>query len=435
MNFVPEVHESDFPRLAADFVNLVDAARLRRRFEWLHRELAVNPFLDSWLRERYSLELTFNDILASGRGSDRTPLQVQTEAEYELAAFLAGVMKIYPRLSPAGQRRLQGRLIDGIQAEQGLLGIQHEITTVAHLMSRGFSVECRDLEKGGGFDFLASRDGVELEIECKMASGDIGRKIHKRKSLVLFKELHAAITPAFASAVVGLVVRITVPDRLSGKQEDHRRIADALNEALIRGIEISSDTCSVHVYEFQIQGSPFDIRSEAELSKPEVSDLIKQITGQSNTNSMVLYSPGKRAIVLVVDSLKPDKVLDAVRAVLRESALKQFTKDRPGVLAVQLHDLSEEQIQELASADSSDRKSATGVQMMTSDLLNSPSRSHVHSVVYRAHGKLVDRGAAKTISSLAYYIVNQTNQHARDARYSVFSDPNRPRISPIFTLG
>lgn len=431
MRFVPEVHDRDFPQLATGFANLVGAERLRRRFEWLHRELADNPFMDSWLRERCSLELTFNDILASGRVSEFAPLQVHTDAEYELVAFLAGVMKIYPRLSLAGQRRLQGRLIDGIQTEQGLLGVQHEVTTVAHLMSRGFDVECRDLEQGGGFDFLARRDGIELEIECKMASGDIGRKIHKRKSLVLLKELQAAITPAYASAIVGLVVRVTVPDRLSGKPEDHRRIARAVTEALLRGTEVSSDICSVRVHDFPLPGSPFDIRTEAELSKPAVSDMIRRITGQSNTNSMTVFAPGRRAVVLVIDSMKPDKVLDAVRAVLRESALKQFTKARPGVLAVQLHDLSEEQLRELAGADSSDRQSATGVQVMTSDLLNSPSRSHVHSVVYRAHGQLVDQGAVKTTSSLAYYIVNQSNEHATDPRYAVFNDPNRPRISPI----
>lgn len=431
MLFVPEVHDSDFPQLATGFANIVGVQRLRRRFEWLYSEIAANPFMDSWLRERCSLELTFNDIFASDRVSETKPLRVHTEAEYELVAFLAGIMNIYPRLSLAGQRRLQGRLIDGLKTEQGLLGIQHEVTTVVHLISRGFDVECRDLEEGGGFDFLARRDGVELEIECKMASGDIGRKIHKRKSLALFKELHEAITPVFKSAIAGLVVRVTVPDRLSGKPEDHRLIARTVVEALLRGAEVSSETCSVRVHEFQLLGSPFDIRNESELSKSAVSEMICQITGQSNTNSMTVFSPGKHAVVLVLDSMKRDKVLDSVRAVLRESALSQFTRTRPGVLAVQLHDLSEKQLGELASADSSDRRSATSIQMMTSDLLNSPSRSHVHSVVYRAHGHLVDDGAIKTTSSLAYYIVNQINEHASDPRYAVFNDRNRPRSSPI----
>ena len=422
MHFVPEVYDRDFPQLAIDFIDLVGEQRLRRRFDWLHRELAANPFMDSWLRERCSLELTFDEILASDRISDSVPLRVHTQAEYELVAFLACVMKVYPRLSHTGKRRLQGRLIDGLQTDQGLLGIQHEVTTLAHLMSRGFDVECRDLEQeGGGFDFLARRGGIELEVECKMASGDIGRKIHKRKSLVLFKELDAAITPVLASAVAGILVRVTVPDRLSGKPEDHRRIAGSVTEALLRGSEVSTEICSVRVHGFPIQGSPFDIRTEAEISKTAVSEMIGRITGQSNTTSMTIFAHGKRAVVIVVDSMKQDKVLDSIRAVLRDSALNQFTKTRAGVLAVQLHDLSEEQLRDLASADSSDRARATSVQVMTSDLLNSPSRAHVHSVVYRAHGQLVDRGAVKTTSSLTYYIVNQTNKHASDARYAVFS--------------
>ena len=431
MRYVPEIHDRDFPRLANGFVQLVGADRLKRRFEWLHRELAANPFMDGWLRERCSLELTFNDILASDRVSLLTPLRVTTEAEYELVAFLAGVMKMHPLLSAAGQRRLQGRLIDGIQSEQGLLAVQHEVTTVSHLMTRGFDVECHDLEHGGGFDFLARRNAIELEVECKMASGDIGRKIHKRKSLVLFKELHDAIAPAYASATVGLVVRVTLPDRLSGKLEDHRKIGGAVTTALLSGGEASSETCSVQVYDFPISGSPFDIATEADLSKLAVSDFIHRVTGQPNTNSMTVFSPGKRAVVLVLDSMKRDKVLESVRAVLRESALSQFTRSRPGVLAVQLHDLSEAQFRELAGADSGDRQSATGVQMMTSDLLNSPSRAHVHSVVYRAHGELVGNGAAKTSSAMAYYMVNQNHHLARDPTYAVFNDPGRVRQSTI----
>ncbi|HVZ46884.1 MAG TPA: hypothetical protein VHA82_23965 [Ramlibacter sp.] len=413
------------------FAQLVGADRLKRRFDWIHRELAANPFMDGWLRERCSLEIALNDILASDRVSLLTPLKVTTEAEYELVAFLAGVMKMYPLLSAAGQRRLQGRLIDGIQSEQGLLAVQHEVTTVSHLMTRGFDVECHDLEHGGGFDFLTRRDEVELEVECKMASGDIGRKIHKRKSLVLFKELQGAIAPAYASASMGLVVRVTLPDRLSGNHEDHRKIAGAVTTALLSGGEASSDACSVRTYDFPIAGSPFDIAPEAELSKPAVSEFIHRVTGQGNTNSMTVCSPGKRAVVLVLDSMKQDKVLEAVRAVMRDSAIKQFTKSRPGVLAVQLHDLSEAQFRELAGADSGDRQSATGVQVMTSDLLNSPSRAHIHSVVYRAHGELVDNGAVKTSSAMAYYIVNENHRVARDPKYAVFNDPNRPRISPI----
>lgn len=299
-------------------------------------------------------------------------------------------------------------------------------------MTRGFDVECYDLERGGGFDFLARSDDIELEIECKMASGDIGRKIHKRKSLVLFKELHDVITPAYASATVGLVVRVTLPDRLSGKREDHRKIASAVTSALLSGGEASSETCSVRVYDFSISGSPFDIAAESNLSKLAVSDLIYRLTGQRNTNSMTLFSPGKRAVVLVLDSMKQDKVLDAIRAVLRESALGQFTKTRPGVLAVQLHDLSEAQFRELAGADSSDRQSATGVQRMTSDLLYSPTRAHVHSVVYSGHGSLVGSGAEMTSSAMAYFIVNQNHHLARDPAYSVFKDSNRVRRGAIY---
>ena len=68
-------------------------------------------------------------------------------------------------------------LVDGLQSDKGLLPLQHEMTTITHLLLNGFNVTCHDLENNGGFDFLASRDGVEVEVECKMVSGDIGKQL------------------------------------------------------------------------------------------------------------------------------------------------------------------------------------------------------------------------------------------------------------------
>lgn len=67
-------------------------------------------------------------------------------------------------------------------------------------------------------DFIARRDGAELEVECKMFTSDIGRQIHKRRMLVLHHQLRDVITRIYSSAKTGIAICITIPDRLTGKR-------------------------------------------------------------------------------------------------------------------------------------------------------------------------------------------------------------------------
>ncbi len=109
------------------------------------------------------------------------PVHVRDHRHYKLYGFV--VVRIYEQLSLTGQKRLRGMQRDGLQPHNNLLSLQHEILTAVHLMGRGYDVEMNDLENGSGVDFIASLRGLELEIECKMFTGDIGRQIHRRKAL------------------------------------------------------------------------------------------------------------------------------------------------------------------------------------------------------------------------------------------------------------
>jgi hypothetical protein len=104
------------------------------------------------------------------------------------------VANVYERLSSRGRQRLRGMLFDGLQTDKGLLGVQHEMTTAAHLMRRHCDVEFHDLETGRGFDFLATRAGAVLEVDCKMVSGDLGRQMHRKRVLELQERLQRVVT-------------------------------------------------------------------------------------------------------------------------------------------------------------------------------------------------------------------------------------------------
>ncbi|MDO8448066.1 MAG: hypothetical protein Q7T10_04605 [Rhodoferax sp.] len=424
MRFSIDVHDTEVAGLLSGLVKITGIEPWKRRFEWLHRELNENHFMEDWLRERCLIEWTMNDILRDPSLMLQRPFRIENIAQYELVGFAAGTVRSHERLSEDGKRRLRGALLDGLKEDKGLLSIQHEITTAIHLMSRGFDVEFRDMECGGGFDYIARKGDVEIEVECKMFSADLGRKIHRRRSATLCKALEGALTQTYNTASVGLIVTVSLPDRLTPSPGQHRGIEEAVRTGLLSGnVFTQTEYCDVQVSDFPIDSSPFN-KAPEQLSRKEIDQFVWERTGRSNSTLISMFSPKRRAVVLLLESEKPDDVLKGMRHQLREAAKGQFSKTRPAFLAVQLHDLTADQLGDLAQSDSSWRGNATGLQIMTSDFLQSPSRAHIHTVVYRSHGHLTDQNqdGTKRGDGLAYMIKNGFHPLYKDSRFAAFGD-------------
>ncbi|RQU76057.1 hypothetical protein DF133_36115 [Burkholderia cenocepacia] len=339
------------------------------------------------------------EILPDPSLKPNQPFKLRTQEQFELVAFAASTVRCHERLSEIGRRRLRGVLLDGLKEDKGLLSIQHEFTTAVHLMSRGFDVEFQDMEHGGGVDFVARKDDVEIEVECKMFSADLGRKIHRRRSATLYKQLANVLAETYNSATKGLIVAVTIADRLTPAPAQHREIETAVRKGLLQGEALTqTEHYTVRTWDFPISDSPF-CKALGEFSRDEVDQFVRARTGRSNANLMILFSPGKRAVILSLASAKPDEVLEGMRRQLRDAAKGQFSGNRPAMLAVQLHALTADQLISLGQLDSSSRSAATGLQIMTSDFLQRPSSAHIHTIVYCSHA-VIDRGGLAGTSRL-----------------------------------
>lgn len=431
MRFPVEIHEADAPLMLERMLQITGHEPWTKRLEWLAREADENRYMIDWLRERFGLEWELHASIQSDDLQGKGKFRVNSAARYELAAFAAGVVQIYEGLTLNGRNRLRGMLLDGLKEEKGLLPLQHEVSTAVHLVRLGFDVEFHDLETGGGFDFLAKRGNAEVEIECKMFSADVGRKIHRRLSAKLFKVLGPTLDQVFQTATRGLLVRITIPERLTPSPQQHEGIRRTVERALIAASPFESEDCVVTVQDFAIEGSPFAAKSFSQIPKAVARRFISDLTGQRNPTLMMFVSPGKRTVVTLLESEQPDAVLKGIRRQLRDAASDQFSRTRPGCLVAQLHDLNEEQLRSLAMEDSNSRPSAHGLQIMTSDLLQTATRSHIHSIVYRAKPVTPseDDGMISSPSS-TYVIRNAGHPLASDPAYAVFGETiaTGPRI-------
>jgi len=390
MRFEIDVNDYDVVSLLNRLIAITGRAPWGRKFAALQQQLNDNEFLRDYQIERHGIELKLRDLLAEQERTSVFPLPVRDQLQYSLYAFSASVVRIYEKLSPAGKTRLRGMLMDGLKPDNNLLSLQHEITTAVHLVSLGFDIEFNDIENGSGVDFIGRRDGLELEVECKMFTGDLGRQIHKRKVLVLHHHLSETIARIYQSAQTGILVRVTIPDRLTCKPGQLENITSAVSRGVVSGTAVTqTPACEVEVLDFPIRTSPFEVGSPAEISREAVENFTRTRLGRTNSNLMIFFSPRKRAVVVLIESAKPDEVLKGIYRQLREACKGQFTKTRPGHLAVQFQELTAEQMEGLARDGASMDGKPTGLQAMTAALLQSANRTHIHSVAYRSHGTLL----------------------------------------------
>lgn len=430
MQFKPELNMRDFPSLLQQVMAVTGDHPWRKRLRWIKQQLKRNPFLEDYITDHHGLELAMPGLRHKVKTLGNQ-LIITGDGEYRLASFIAGFAMIYERLPKAAQKRLRGSLLDGLTQpeKKGLLSLQHEITVATHILEVGFDVIFTDLEDKGRFDFLASRAGIEMEIECKMVSGDMGRKVPRVPAAELFHRIHREIANDPGRSV-GTILQILLPDRLAKNEQINGRLAAAACRAIRTGTSFEEfGLCSLSVSHFAIRGSPFDRESMATLSVDEGRAFFEKQTGVFNPNLFIAVAPNKTPTLVAIESVKPDNVLESIFDTLSASTKAQLTGGRASILCVQVHDLSEKQLLELAKRDTTQPSAASGLQLATSFFLNDSRRDHVLGVVFRSHGSVEER--AMTIGGLgetgirehgvAYAFGNPRHIRYKDPAYKIFT--------------
>jgi hypothetical protein len=431
MKFPIIVTESDIPPLIERFIQIAGAPDIQKKFIWINRELAENEHVTEWLHEYHGIEIELQKLLLGVKQTGTFPISNMTTEQNNLYTFVAGFVRIYEQLSEKGQKRFRGMLLDGLKTDKGLASLKHEVMTAINLVCRGYDVEFNDIENGAGFDYIARRDGMEIEIECKVFTGDLGRQIHKRNLVSLQKLLLPQLKGIFSTASKGILIRVVLPGRLTPNKGQATKIVDSISHGILSGNKQSlSDACNVEVLDFAIQQSPFNVPLAADLDKNEVITFVSRLIGVAklNPNLAIIFSPNKHAVILLIESAVSDKVLKGMYRQLSSAASGQFSGTRPGILAIHINALSGDQLIALYNLSSSDPLNPTGLRVMTSRFLEDPSRQHIHTVSYEARGRIIFNTNANYITEKgsSYFIRNPKNLSFGDERCQVFAS-NSPQ--------
>jgi hypothetical protein len=381
-----------------------------KRFSILHEQEKRNPLLSEYFDDEFALERGFEAVQRYHKATGRYP--GIDEVNYELFSFLALVKLVHERLSETGRSKLQSGIRDGLQDDKGLGPLATELRMSSQLMRRGFEVEFTDLEGRERYDLLASNGKLEIEIDCKAPSGDVGRRIHKWRFRAFANDLMPSLLE-LTECGEGHLVHVTIPGNLHGDREFERKLVEEtvrVVQGKLKG-EDEDPRSTVSVRTFEVAGSPFEGKGPVPLDT--VSGFLKNRFGLENVNAVCNWRPERGAVIVSMQSIKKDHVVDGIYRQLKDSAQKQFSSHRPAMLCVQLREVTGPQLRELA------KEPVNGLAAIATRLFSGDKRDHLACVSFVAPSGTLTRTRSITAGVL------RTSHQDIGAAY-VFANPRHP---------
>jgi hypothetical protein len=270
------------PTVVARFTAIVGLDRWKKCVDDLSKWQNRTQLFDDYLEQRHGIELAFERVTQRRRSTGRLiwpPKDISTIRYYNLALTATAV---YDRLSVRGKKKLAGMIVNALQSEFGFGPLAFEMQIVTHLMGRGFDVQFNDIEGDGGFDFLATRNGTQVEVECKHVSGDIGRNIHKKRQLVLGEHLLPRLDETIKQLGCGILVEVEMLDKLTGRLDHLEEITRLVISAISSGKE-TGQVCDVSARKV-----PFDAQHPAFAKLIAIDGAFVRVTTEwNNPNDFV----------------------------------------------------------------------------------------------------------------------------------------------------
>ena len=428
MRFDVSAPPSEIPALLLGLTELAGLAAWRQRERDFEKQIGENPLIAEYLDIQFPIERAMSYAKRYHRQTGRLPSALMAKPDIGLLYGFAGMItRICTRLPSTAKQRLQGRVRGALKDNIGLTPLAFEMRTIAHFMASGFEIELHDLCSGGAYDFLAAKPpGVELEVECKSVSADLGRKIHLLRQYQLGGRLWPLMRAGERPGIVRLVVA-SVPDRLFPAHDFMEAVAATIGGSLEAGKSVAREgCCSVSYCELPISDSPFDCPSPPNIAIDDVIEYCNSALGYKVGQVMMVFAPRQSATVVAVRSRKKDEFLQGVYRQLREAA-GQLSASRPGVICVQFRNVTSVELRDIAGEPAASG-TPTALQLMTNKFFDSAARSHVHTVAYVAPGRFVGRRSILgdqmhseiKEDAVSYYFANKKHPLVDDLQWQAF---------------
>jgi len=326
------------------------------------------PLLREFYRNTFKLEYNLVNLMREFVPGRPIPIHPTFSAPIN---FVVTFCRVYQGLSTTGKKKLTDALEGTFGQAYGMRPLEFEMTVAGHFFGKGCDVSCIDLEDQGNFEFLVSKDGEELEVECKAISADAGRVIDQKGVCIVGERVRAIVTSL--NDLSSRILTIKIKNRLSDLSGDALANLYAAIPKALHGEAITAHAD----YELTLEIKPEFLLPPEIVTEAEVKCYVGQQVGGLGKHVLLHAQKQTRNIICAVfESATPDAVMESIdkRAA---TAGRQFSHQRPSLVAIQIADMPSDALKRLHTMP------GVGTQKIAGTLFEGPPRRpHVNAVAF-----------------------------------------------------
>ena len=294
------------------------------------RSAASNRF-GNVIKQSHALELALERM--RGRPTDATApgAAAPSVAEQRLQAIVGEAVSMIERLSPVGAERLRERLRAGLSADGSLVESFHMFRTAALHQARGFELSFTGLEQGTSYDFVLSRDGVEMECVCETISAEAGRDLHRRAWAQFCDRVEGQMKPWLSTRPGKYLLKMTLARGLRDNRPElvetlHARVAAMLD----RGTRLDQDEVAV------LRVEPLTVSG----TSPTIESLMSRLRREFGPEAHLSISASADGVwAMAARAGRRNEVAAVIRAHLDTLAPGRVSGERPALLSLFIEDI------------------------------------------------------------------------------------------------
>ncbi|MHA6913284.1 hypothetical protein ACQUJO_09125 [Ralstonia pseudosolanacearum] len=411
-----QVDLSEASRIFQEFCTVIEDKHWRKCVKQQREHSKRNEFLR--VHYAYKYELAFQ-LEACSRLVDRyggfPPGAIEAQGLMPAVAFMRQVLSLLDGLRPDQQKALIGRVRGAFRNPDDMRALLMEFTVATYFTLRGNRVRWPEFEandatlQGATFDLFVEDLGDNgLEVECKSASHDKGRSIHRATAFAFYERLRKELGDFARHLKTGLAVVVTVPDAVPGAPSEQAELAKRVHRQLVVGHSTAfDDGVRISISDFEVSRlRDIGLQTDSE----DARAIVDAVTGTRNQSVLVIGRRNVGALLLVLQSSKDDELLSAVFDTARKAARSQLSGARPGLLLLGFEGLEAEQLASLAQQDGDSTQAPTAARIAVSRFLSGDGRDHVVGVGFLSRSRLRRMGSGHFNSGgLTYYFENDAS--------------------------
>lgn len=376
-----------------------DAKSARQEPEFRRDRIVALHFLNN-----HRLEWLFAAARESHRHTGELPRQIKFEPLY---TFLVSAHRVFTNLPPTAREEFSAKLKGFVSGQFGIRPFAYELSMATHLMSKGWDVMFADIEKIANFDFLARKDGLEIELECKTTSGDTGRQIHRHE----MSRMCSLIEPVLDGLLIepgSHILHVTLPAKLESSDGALRRLAQVIGGAAQQRKDTRTSGAVVR----------YAYRSELLWTGPDDDVDIGASLGILNPHVLVR---GNRTSVAVAafTSDRPDAVVETLTRRAKKAA-DQCSGNRPAIVSLNLIDpIGRSELEKMLG-------SFNGLHAVAAGIFGSDARRHVDTMAFTVpQNAVIDEAGFTTLKGDVVTLFNPRSRYPSPMIREVF----KPHVS------